>query len=50
MSDANAETVTIKRTTFAVKNPEYDVCDTIKSFGMDSKTEGIQDLFDDNDL
>lgn len=40
----------IKRTTFAVKNPSYNPYDTIKSFGMDSKTEGIQDLFDDNDL
>lgn len=40
----------IKRTTFAVKNPTYNAYDSIKSFGMDSKTEGIQDLFDDNDL
>lgn len=40
----------IKRTTFAVKNPSYNAYDTIKSFGMDSKTEGIQELFDDNDL
>ena len=40
----------IKRTTFAVKNPSYNPYDTIKSFGMDSKTEGIQDLFVDNDL
>ena len=40
----------IKRSTFAVKNPNFNVYDTIKSFGMDSKTEGIQDLFDDNDL
>ena len=40
----------IKRTTFAVKNPRYNATDTIKSFGMDSKTEGVQKLFDDNDL
>lgn len=40
----------IKRTTFAVKNPSYNAYDTIKSFGMDSKTEGVQELFDDNDL
>lgn len=40
----------VKRTTFAVKNPNYNPYDTIKSFGMDSKTEGIQELFDDNDL
>ena len=40
----------IKRTTFAVKNPSYNSYDSIKSFGMDSKTEGIQELFDDNDL
>lgn len=40
----------IKRTTFAVKNPSYNTYDTIKSFGMDSKTEGVQELFDDNDL
>lgn len=40
----------VKRTTFAVKNPSYNAYDTIKSFGMDSKTEGIQELFDDNDL
>lgn len=40
----------IKRTTFAVKNPSYNAYDSIKSFGMDSKTEGVQELFDDNDL
>lgn len=40
----------IKRTTFAVKSPSYNAYDTIKSFGMDSKTEGVQELFDDNDL
>lgn len=40
----------VKRTTFAVKNPSYNAYDTIKSFGMDSKTEGVQELFDDNDL
>lgn len=39
----------IKRTTFAVKNPSYNAYNSIKSFGMDSKTEGIQELFDDND-
>lgn len=40
----------VKRTTFAVKNPCYNVRDSVKSFGMDSMTEGVQDLFDDNDL
>ena len=40
----------IKRTTFVVKDPRYNAYDTIKSFGMDSKTEGVQELFDDNDL
>lgn len=40
----------VKRTTFAVKNPRYNAYETIKSFGMDSKIEGIQELFDDNDL
>ena len=40
----------VKRTTFAVKNPKYNAFETIKSFGMDSKTEGVQELFDDNDL
>lgn len=40
----------IKRTTFAVKNPKYNVHDTTKAFGLDSKTEGVQQLFDDNDL
>ena len=40
----------VKRTTFAVKNPSYNTYDAIKSFGMDSKTEGVQELFDDNDL
>ena len=40
----------VKRTTFAVKNPSYNAYDTIKSFGMDSKTEDIQELFDDNVL
>lgn len=40
----------IKRTTFAVKNPIYNAYDSIKSFGMDSKTEGVQKLFDDNAL
>lgn len=38
----------IKRTTFAVKNPSYNAYNTIKSFGMDSKTEGVQELFDDD--
>lgn len=40
----------VKRTTFAVKNPKYTAYDSIKAFGMDSKTEGVQELFDDNDL
>lgn len=40
----------VKRTTFAVKNPTYNASDTIKTFGMDAKIEGIQELFDDNDL
>lgn len=40
----------IKRTTFAVKNPTYNAYDSIKSFGMDSKIDGIQELFDDNAL
>lgn len=40
----------VRRTTFAVKNPSYNAYDTIKSFGMDSKTYGVQELFDDKDL
>ncbi len=40
----------IKRSTFAVKNPKFNPYDTVRSFGMDSKTEGVQDEFDDNDL
>lgn len=40
----------IKRTTFAVKDPSYNAFETIKTFGMDAKTEGVQELFDDNDL
>jgi len=40
----------VKRTTFAVKNPSYNAYDSIRSFGMDVKTEGVQELFDDNDL
>lgn len=40
----------VKRTTFAVKSPRYNAYETIKSFGLDSKTEGVQELFDDNDL
>lgn len=40
----------VKRTTFAVKNPDYNAYDAIKSFGMDAKIEGIQELFDDNAL
>lgn len=39
----------IKRTTFAVKNPSYNPYEIIKSFGMDSETEGVQELFDDKD-
>ena len=39
----------IKRTTFAVKDPNYNVYETIKSFGLDSKTEGVQELFDDDE-
>lgn len=40
----------VKRTTFAVKSPRYNAYETIKSFGLDSKTEGVQELFNDNDL
>ena len=40
----------IKRTTFAVKDPKRNTFSQVKSFGMDAKTEGIQELFDDNDL
>ena len=40
----------VKRTTFAVKNPKYNAFETIKTFGMDSKTDGIQELFDDDNL
>ncbi len=40
----------VKRTTFAVKNPRYNAFDTVRSFGMDSRTEGIQSLFDDNEI
>jgi predicted RNA-binding protein with RPS1 domain len=40
----------VKRTTFAVKNPVYSAYDKVQSFGMDSKIEGIQELFDDNDI
>jgi len=38
----------IKRTTFVVKNPSYSAYNKVKSFGLDSKTEGIQELFDDD--
>ena len=40
----------VKRTTFAVKNPKYNAFESIKTFGMDSKTDGIQELFDDDNL
>ena len=40
----------IKRTTFAVKDPKRNTFSQVKSFGMDAKTEGIQELFDDNDF
>jgi hypothetical protein len=40
----------VKRTTFAVKNPSYNAYDSIQSFGIDAKTEGVQKLFDDKDL
>ncbi len=40
----------IKRTHFAVKNPTYSAYDQTQSFGQDSKTEGVQELFDDNDI
>lgn len=41
----------IKRSTFAVKNPRYNVTDEIKGFGMDSETQGLQnESDDDNDL
>ena len=40
----------VKRTTFAVKNPNYNAFDTIKPFGVDSTTEGVQELFDDDNL
>lgn len=40
----------VKRTTFAVKNPRYNAFETIKTFGLDSKTEGVAELFDDESL
>jgi hypothetical protein len=40
----------VKRTTFAVKDPKRNTYSQVKGFGMDAKTEGIQELFDDNDL
>ncbi len=40
----------IKRSTFAVKNPQYDIIDDIKGFGIDSETQGLQNEFDDNNL
>ena len=40
----------IKRTTFAVKDSKRNTFSQVKGFGMDAKTEGIQELFDDNDL
>ena len=38
----------VKRATFAVRNPHYNAYDKIKSFGIDSTTEGVQPLLDDN--
>lgn len=40
----------VKRTTFAVKNPDYSAYDEVAGFGMDAKTEGVQEIFDDNDI
>ena len=40
----------VKRTTFAVKDPKRNTFSQVQGFGMDAKTEGIQELFDDNDL
>lgn len=40
----------VKRTTFAVKDPKRNTYSQVQGFGMDAKTEGIQELFDDNDL
>lgn len=40
----------VKRTTFAIKDPKRNTYSQVKGFGMDAKTEGIQELFDDNDL
>lgn len=40
----------IKRTTFVIENPKCNLYDTIKSFGLDVKREGAQDLLTEDDL
>ena len=40
----------IKGTTFVVENPKRNIYNTIKSFGLDVKQEGIQDLLTEEDL
>ena len=40
----------IKGTTFVVENPKRNIYNTIKSFGLDVKKEGIQDLLTEEDL
>ena len=36
----------VKRTTFAVKDPKRNTYSQVQGFGMDAKTEGIQELFE----
>lgn len=40
----------IKGTTFVLENPKRNIYDTIKSFGLDVKQEGTQDLLTEEDL
>jgi hypothetical protein len=40
----------IKGTTFVLENPKRNIYNTIKSFGLDVKQEGIQDLLTEEDL
>jgi hypothetical protein len=40
----------IKGTTFVIENPKRNIHNTVKSFGLDVKQEGTQDLLTDEDL
>jgi len=40
----------VKRSTFVIENPHYSATDSIQSFGMETKVDGVQESFTEEDL